>query len=422
MLFLVDDPEFIYKVPLCNVIMKNISVKLNNKQTIQIDRSIFVDLLEISHIKDYSDYEKALDQNELTFTNLKKLAAKARVPYPLFFAPRSIVDLQIADKDKNLYEKIPSKQEIRLNSRGRVEIKDIELIIKDLGRKQEFLKARVLVNADPNKFIGSIAAKIKNNTPIDEIANEIRDYLEIDLAHLRTISKEKVLTYITSCSESKGILISFSSYNYMPQNINPELELSGLCIRDKKFPFIFINTRDGDIKPKIIESSGRQIFTLLSMLACIGMGKFVLSSKTGSSKDDPTKLAYRIAGEIIIPKGDLADIKIKTLEELKEKAHFFRITPSMLLYRLTESKKINAGLAGYFRQQLQQDAKKAEPKQKRAPHPTTGYGKYNGQRFSKEIMKGYRDGLISQVEVKNILFRQGKMDSKIFNDYSRKYL
>ncbi len=401
--------------------MKHFFVKLNNKQTIKIDKGIFVDLLELSHIKEYTDYVNAIEQNEITFINLKKLAAKACVPYPLFFAPRNIIDIQIVAKDKSLNEKIPSKEEMRLSSRGRVEIKDIELIVKDLGRKQEFLKNRVLVNAEANKFIGSVAAKVKAGVPITEIASEIRDYLGIDLSYLRSISKEKVLKYITACSEHKGILISFSSYNYMPQNIDPELELSGICIKDKKFPYVFINTRDGDAKPKIIESTGRQIFTLLSMLACIGMNKFMLSSKTGVSKDDPTKLAYSIAAEIIIPKKDLIGVEIKTLEGLKEKAHFFRITPSMLLYQLTIQKKISTSLANSFRDLLQQDVKKAGSKVQRAPHPTTGYGKYNGERFSKEVIKAHQAGLIFQVDVKNILFRRGKMDTALLNEYSRKY-
>lgn len=400
--------------------MEHLIIKLNSKQIIKIGKKVFVDLLDLSHIKEYKDYENAIAENEISFINLKKLAVKASVPYPLFFAPKEVIDRQIKNKDRSLYEKIPTKEEIRLSSRGRVEIKDIELIVKDLGRKQEFLKSRVLLKADDNKFIGSIAGKLKKGVPTDEIATEIREYLGIDLSYLRSISKDKVLKYITACFENKGILVSFSSYNYMPQNIDPELELSGICIRDKKFPYIFINTRDGDKKPKIIESSGRQIFTLLSMLACIGMGKFVLSSKTGSSKNNPTKLAYAIAGEIIIPKIDLA-FKVATLDELKEKAHFFRITPSMLLYRLREYRKIDTDLANSFRHQLQAEVKKAEPRQKRAPHPTTGYGKYNGERFSKEILNAYKAGVIFQVEVKNILFRQGKMDGKLFNDYSRKY-
>lgn len=402
--------------------MEHLFVKLNKKEKVKIDKGVFVDLLDLSHIKEYKDYSNAMQAKEVTLDVLRKLAAKSGIPYPLFFAPKEVVAIQIEDKNKNLYEKIPGKDELRLNSRGRVEIQDIELIVKDLGRKQEFLKNRVLPKTLPNEFIGSITAKLKKNVSVEKIATEIREYFGINLAYLRNVPKDGVLTYLTACVERKGILVSFSAYNYMPQNIAPELELSGICIKDKKFPYIFINTRDGDEKPKIIESSGRQIFTLLSMLGCIAMGKFVLSSKTGPSNDGSSKLAYTIAGEILVPKIDLTGIQISTLEELKQKAHFFKVTPSMLLYRLRENKNMKPTLANAFQQQLRQEVKKAEPKHKHAPLPMNAYGKYNGERFSKEVIKAYNAGAISQMEVKNILFRKGKMDTKLLSDYSRKFI
>lgn len=401
--------------------MKSFSVHLNKNQRIEIDKKVFISLLDMSHIVEYKDYTDAIESSKITFENLKKLANKASVPYPLFFAPKEIVDIQLKDKDKKIFEKIPGKDEIRLSSRGRVEVKDIELIVKDLGRKQEFLKTRVLPTASPNNFIGSVSRQIKSNVDIQTIGAKIREYLGIDLLYLRSIPKNKVLSYITSCAEEKGILISFSSYNYMPQNIDPELELSGICIKDKKFPYVFINTRDGDEKPKILESTGRQIFTLLSMLSCIAMGHFVLSSKAGSSKNDPAKIAYSLASEILIPKKDILVVKISTLDELKEKAHFFRVTPSMLLYHLQKNRRIQVGFASSFRKQLQQEVTKAEPKQRHAPLPINAYGKYNGERFSKEIIRAYNSDLISQQEVKNILFRKGKMEAELLKDYSRKF-
>lgn len=393
-----------------------------NKEKVLIDKGVFEALLDLSPIKEYKAYIDAINQNQIPFEDLKKLALKSGIPYPLFFAPKDIIDLQLEEKEKNLYEKIPSKDEVRLTSRGRVEVKDIELIVKDLGRKQEFLKNRVLPKLPANLFIGCAAAKLKANVSLENIANQIRNFFEIDLSYLRSISKNKVLEYLCSCVERKGILISFSSHNYMPQTIDKELELSGICIRDKTFPYIFINTRDGDEKPKIIESTGRQIFTLLTMLACVAMGKFVLSTKAGKSKDDPSKIAFAIAAELIIPKDDVSGIQILTLDELKEKAYFFRVTPSMLLFRMKESKKIDRKLSDSFWSQLQQEARKAEPKVKHAPLPVNGYGKYNGERFSKEIIKAHSVGLITSLEVKNILFRRGKkMDATLLNHYSRKY-
>lgn len=400
--------------------MSTFLVKLH-KQSIFIEKEVFLSLLDLSPIQEYKDYLDAVVDNEITFENLKILATKAGVPYPLFFAPKAVVDKQLLDKDKNIFEKIPSKNEMRMSSRGKMEKKDIEVIIKDLSRKQEFLKNRILPEANTNTFIGSVAAKIKGNVSVENIATDIRDYLGIDLYKLRSVSKEKVLQYLCTCAESRSILISFSSANFMPQKINKQVEFSGICIKDKKFPYIFINTRDDEKKPKILETTGRQIFTLLTMLVYIGMGEFILSNIKGKAKEDPSKKAFSIAGEILIPKKDLVNITISSLEQLKQKAHYFRVTPSMLLYRLQENKIIRPNDANAFRYTLAQEVKKAESNHRHQPLQKNGYGKYNGERLSREIVRAYKSNSITQIEVKNILFRKNKMEPSLLQEYIQKY-
>lgn len=401
--------------------MGEIVVKIN-REALNIDKQVFIDLLDISPLQEYKKYSETITNNRISFPDLKELATRGGIPYTLFFAPREIVQKQIEEKNKNLIQKIPTKDELKIGTRGFVEIKDIELIVKDIGRKQEFLKNRILTSASQNIYIGSIVKKVKQGSSIEEIAEGIRNEFDVDLSFLRTLSKEKVLDYLRSCIEKKGILVSFSSHNYMPQNLDKELTISGICIKDKKFPFIFINTRDGDEKPRIIESSGRQIFTLLTMIACIGLNQFVLSSKKGKSKNDVSKLAYKVASEILIPKNQLTAIIPLQLDTLKEKAHFFRVTPSMLLYHLKENKKIDATSAETLWAQLKVEAQKKEPKVKHSPLPVTGYSKYNGDRFSKEIVKAYTEGTITHLEVKNILFRKGKkMDATLWTKYLAKY-
>jgi Zn-dependent peptidase ImmA (M78 family) len=398
-----------------------IKVKIDRKNETTINKDVFVALFNIPHIKDYKEYNNAIDTNLITFKNLKDLAVKAGVPYPLLFALKDVVSYQIDNKNKNIYDKISTKEEIRLSSRGKMEINDIELIIKDIGRKQEFLKNRLFANHLDNTFIGCIAKKLKQNGSVITLAEHISQQLGIDLLYLRSINKERVLEYLTNCFEAKGIFVSFSSYNYMPQNISPVIELSGVCIKDKKFPFIFINTRDGDDKPKILESSGRQIFTLLTMISCVAMNQFVLSSKAGKLKEDPIKIAYAIAAELIIPQRDLTETHIENLEQLKEKAHYFRITPSMLLYRLEKNKNISKDLTAQLRKLLIKEVKEAAPTKRRAPSPATGYTKYNGRRFSKEVIKAFNSNKITQLELNNILFRSGKFNNKLFDAYLKKH-
>lgn len=401
--------------------MDELVIKIN-REVLSIDKQVFIDLLDVSPLQEYKKYSEAITNNKISFHDLKDLAIRGGIPYALFFAPREIVKKHIEEKNRNLIQKIPTKDELKIGTRGFVELKDIELVVKDIGRKQEFLKSRILTSASQNTYIGSIVKKVKLGFSIEEIAEGIRNEFDIDLSVLRTLSKEKVLDYLRSCIEKKGILVSFSSHNYMPQNLDRELTISGICIKDKKFPFIFVNTRDGDEKPRIIESSGRQIFTLLTMVVCIGLNQFVLSSKKGKGKNDVSKLAYKVASEILIPKNHLTNITPLHLETLKEKAHFFKVTPSMLLYQLKENKKIDAASAETLWAQLKVEAQKKESKVKHQPLPVTGYSKYNGDRFSREVVKAYTEGAITHLEVKNILFRKGKkMDATLWNKYLDKY-
>lgn len=401
--------------------MEKFFVKLK-KERIEIEKRTFLLLLNIPPVQEYVAYQNAISNNEISLVDLKDLAEKADVPYPLFFAPLNKVIVQIKDKDKELYQKLPSRQEILLGFRGKMKSGDIELIVKDLARKQEFLKKRILISSTENDFVGSVAKNIAKGISDKKIAEEIREYFDLDLKELRKMSKNDVLDYLTKKSENKNILISYSSYTYMPQEISKGLYLSGFCVKDKKFPYIFINTRDGDEKPIILETSGRQIFTLLSMLVCIGMNKFVLSTKKGQSKDPSRKKIFSIVAEILVPKEDVENLTIRSLDDLKEQAQLFKVTPSMLLMRLRELKLIKKEVADAYSFKLDQEIKAMEAKKVyRQPKQVTGYGKYNGERFSREVVSAYKSRKISLDETKNILFRKGKMDINLLNEYAKKF-
>lgn len=400
--------------------MGEISVKVG-KEEVKIDSDVFLSLLDSSPVHEDKAYANALVTNKIRFSHLKILASKADVPYPLFFTTLEKVSKQLKDNKKNLFEKLPSKVEMSLVGRGSFSVRDVELIVKDLGRKQEFLKKRIITDAQQNPFIGYLARKIKNVSSNRELAEDVKNYLGIDLLLFRTKSKAQGLNYICECAERKNILISFSSYNFMPQNLHSLLGLSGLCVKDKKFPIIFLNTRDGDERPKIIESEGRQIFTLIAMLVCIAINQFAFNVNNHTKVDLLTRRVFIIVGEILIPQEDIRGLDIRNLEELKQESTKFKVTPSMLLMRLRECKLIDTQLAKRLREKLVDEVKSAKPSKKRQPLQTTGYAKYNGSRFSREVVGAFRVGKISQDEMKNILFRKGKMNSTLFRDYSERF-
>ncbi|HEY1019267.1 MAG TPA: hypothetical protein VGE25_09730 [Sediminibacterium sp.] len=396
--------------------MEELWVKIK-KELVSIDKEVFTNLLDIPYVQEYAAYQKAISSNTIKLRELKELAERAEVPYPLLFAPLDVVQKQIDDNEQELEKKMATKDEIILNFRGRMKNGDIALIVKDIGRKQMFLKNHVLKKHDENLYVGIINKWISEGVRTDQIATKIREYFLIDLLEFRKYSKEKALMYLRDKIESKNIFISVSSFRYMPQVISREIALSGFGVKDKHFPFIFLNTREGDEKPLIIESEGRQIFTLISMLVSIGQNIFVLSSKKGQTKAQENKKIYSLAAEVLIPNNELKEVQLENLEKLKEKAHFFKVTPRMLLTCLLDAKRIELVNYQRFVSTLDAELSKMGKQQGRLAKPTTGYRKYNGEKFSREVVKAFNAGNVSKEDFKKIVFRKGNVSEVLFKDY-----
>ncbi len=383
---------------------------------VELEERVFHALLNLPYVMAYKAYTSAVREKAIALSDLKKLAQKADVPYPLFFAPYHHVAEQIRLKEEFLAKKLPTKKDLLLSFRGSLSVRSIELIGRDLAKKQEFLKRSVLPAAPVNDYVGFIAKATKLGATDKELADAIRSKLGINLQVLRTLSKKKVLGYITALAEKAGILVSQSSYNYMPQPIARTAQFSGFCVKDSKFPFVFINTRDGDEEPLILETEGRQVFTLLAMLVFVAKGRFVLGTNATGKRAQPTQRAYMIVGEILIPEEELRSVRVESLKDLKDLSTTYKVTPSMLLRRL-ETLGMNKALVRAFRSELKRELKSAEPPQLRSPLPHHGFEKYNGQRFSREVVLAYRRGKISQDDFDNVLFRRRRVTPKLVSDY-----
>lgn len=395
--------------------MSKILVKIG-RESIEVDKASFTKLLDFPAIKDRAPYRKGVTSGSIKFDDLKLLAIEAQVPYPLIFASTDVVTAQIQRQEKELSEKLPCKQEVRMSSRGRMRGDDVLLIVKDISRKQEILKKRLLPESPDNEYIGSLIKKYKKGASPTELAEHVREKFEISLSEFRGLSKKKSLDYLISKLESKNVFVSRSSYNYMPQNIDPGIRMSGMCIKDKKFPFIFLNTRDGDKEPLIFETDGRQVFTLCLMLVSIGMNKFLLSSNREDAMSDTDKSIFNIAGEVLLPLHDINNIRIASLDELEASSRVFSVTPSMLLMRLRECGLISEDVAKNYFVSLR-DKLSGKVQRPRQPTPERGYAKYNGGKFSKEVLSAYSRKRISHEDACMSLFKRRRMPAGVFSKY-----
>lgn len=117
-----------------------IDVLLNGQRSL-IDESVFTALLDNSVASTYAAYRKAVESSSIDFADLICLARKGEILYVLFFALLPVVKAQIKINTDKLLNGL-TKETFSLNSRERVNLRDIELIVKDLLRKQALRRRR----------------------------------------------------------------------------------------------------------------------------------------------------------------------------------------------------------------------------------------------------------------------------------------
>ncbi len=258
--------------------MATIAVSAGGSSTVPIDRDVFCRLFDNSVVADSADYRHALERSRISFHVLEQLARKADIPSSLFFAPCAVVEGQISHKMRNLLSGV-GKDQFSLNSRGSVRVTDVELIIKDLLRKQSGLK-KVDSSLPPNDIIGCIG---KRGLTPTQAAEQLCSKLGLDRRELRSRGgKGKAFEYLVELLEAHNVFVSQSVRNWMPQNLPKRARFSGMCIKDKKIPFAFINSSEarGSIAP-----AGRQILTLVLLAVCVGRGRFQRVSYDEQSDD-----------------------------------------------------------------------------------------------------------------------------------------
>ena len=93
----------------------------------------------------------------------------------------------------------------------------------------------------------------------------------------------------------------------------------------------------------------------------------------------------------------------------------------MCLSRLLELRLINSDLAGELRKQLKQEIDR-KPGRPQSVGEVTGYAKYNGTRFSREVLSAERRRVISSEQTRNILFRKGKsLGGRLMREYKIRF-
>lgn len=360
---------------------------------VAVDRSVFVDLLSNSVASERADYIHALEKSRIGFGELVSLARVADIPYVLFFAPAPVVMAQLELKVDKLLAGV-SKQTFSMNSRSSVRLADVELIVKDLLRKQQLLKDLDKTLKD-NEVVGCLA---RSRRTVQEDAERLRSILGFTSDHVKsTRNKAGALEMLIGRLEERQLLVSQSQRTYMPQHLpTGSAKFSGLCVKDKKIPYIFLTGGDAG---EVFEPAGRRVFTLVLLAVFVARAKFAPVTYDDRTTDPIADREYRICEELLMPADEIRTLDLYDLEDVRDAADAYRVTPSAMVMRGRRLGRIHRDRVAVLLGHLQAEFGQRDKSQRGSTSkPVNGVRKYNGVEYSRRMLAQLDAGRITPGE------------------------
>ncbi len=374
----------------------SINVTLNRVAT-PIDRGVFEALFEQSVVSDYARVKDALRSGSMSFAALVEMARKAEIPYPLFFASRDVVDEQLRIKRKRLLEGFSAKREFAMNSRNRVELHQVELLVKNLQFKQHYLRKDKTLGK--NAIVGLLK---KPGVSVEEDAAKLMAALKLLPMELSgTRDKEGALALLVDKLEAQNVLVAQSAKDYMPQQMPKGAIFSGMTVKDNKVPFIFIASGDEGEK---FEPAGRRVFTLTLLAVLVARGKFATVTYNGHTTDATSRREYELTAEILMPAADFHRTDLTDLEAIRAASDLYKVTPSAVVMRAQRLKLLTGEEAKANLGALKDAYEKAEKTPRRSMLPMNALRKYNGLECSRRMLALYDSKGISTKDFCRVMF------------------
>ncbi|TAM69288.1 MAG: hypothetical protein EPN48_07825 [Microbacteriaceae bacterium] len=364
---------------------------LVNGDRVPIEQSVFVELLENSIVNSRAPYRHALETSEIHYSELVKLARTAEVPHPLFFAPAAIAQAQVKSKSEKLLQGVVPET-FTVNTRTTVQLHDVELIIKDLLRKQTLAKKHDPTLAK-NRIVGLLR---RSGNTVHEDADALVAALGLERSAIRNArTKEIALELIIDRLEANQVLVSRSVRGFMPQILDG-VRFSGMTVRDSKVPYIFL--AGGDHRD-FEEPAGRQIFTLVLMSVLVARGIFAPVSYDANSTAPDAGREYDIVGEILMPASELLETALDDLDTVKAAADVFRVTPSAMTVRAMRLGILPFETALAYLGELETEFRaRPKPGPRNQPKPVNAIRKYSGRALTTRMLRAVEERRLSERE------------------------
>ncbi len=355
-----------------------------------VSLQVFQTLLENSIAHGDSHFTDAIERGKISFSDLRALAKKTRIPLPLFFSPLNFVEKQIQHQNKILISSFEN-QNLYMNSRESVDLRDVQLIVKDLIQKRETIK-RLYKPVAENKIV-SCLKRTCNSLVAD--TERLTALLNFDLAKFRSYrKKEDAFNYLVSVLENSNIYVSRVQKNAMPQQIkNPSF--SGFLLKDKRIPYVFLANRQTD---EFEEVAGRRIFTLMLLTVMLARGIYqpvVLSDLENETSDSNE---YDLVGEILLPKGEMFATNLAHLEAITKYAEDCNVTPSAVVVRSGRLGIISSKERNRLLEALRCEWESETHNNFGKPKLWNSVMWYSGPEFSRRMCDALDSGKISQAD------------------------
>lgn len=355
-----------------------------------VARAVFTALLDNSVVHAHADYLRALDSGHISLSELQKLARTAHIPWCLFFASPQVVERQVELNTQKLLQGV-GKDTFSLSSRATIDIRDVELLVKDLVRKQQLVKQHG-GPLEENSIVGLL--RRPRNTP-EEDGDLLLEALELDRASIHgRCSKRRALQRFIRALEAKQVLVSQSATGYMPQRLSG-IKFSGLAVRDKKVPYIFLAGGDHG---EHSEPTGRQLFTLVLMAVLVARGVFTPVTYNGEALAVAAPREYGVVAHILMPASLVGNHDLATLDGVRRASDHFNVTPSAMVVRGAHLQRIPRDVADRYLSELADEfSRRPKPF---IPHlkPAKGVLKYTGRELSVRMLDALDAGRIGKSE------------------------
>lgn len=383
------------------------------KRCVELDDRVFARLLTYypeEELLRRPILEAAQEEGEISKSDLIKEADILFIPWQMFLLKWDNLLAQIKNIERNRKDKIRA---VALSSRSGGSGPLPARLVDRYIRAQTFLTSAS--GLPPNPFNGCLRGK-----SISAAVAELRARLDLDMdAFWAKGTKERALEYLMGQSEKAQINVARGTADarLMPRSSNHKAlykNVSGFCLRDERIPFVFVNSSMAEDE----EPLGRQIYTLVYLLALVGLSQYTLIRdwKPGASyagrQGGYLKRAHDIASELLLPAGALASYRGTQITEevVLELGSRHKLTPTAILYRLKRDGYITA----------EEEAALSGPSvvrksSGRTAHIENAVSKLNGRLVVTAVTTAFPKGLITQNQAQYILF--GRVRRKLWREY-----